>query len=559
MASLRRLQKEFKLLQEEEKLNSHFNNVTLVNEDIYHWNALLKFDQFGKEVEIEIDIKIPQEYPFKAPTFKTFKTPKRTLPNPSVLENGVFCIDSAFNDYSPLKTITMLLEDVMKSYDCEFFEFATNIHHNTNEYSFSHLRNINWEKIDVNQRLENQQHGYDSILDLAIMKKNIETVKYLVEEVKADVTLVQTFSGNSLLHLAATYSPVIFKYLLEKTEIDLFLKNRWNKTAIEVAVDNARFNIIKYLFSNHLIDINRRYDGGNTLLMVAFYAQQRLDTDYKRIINYLINGADIHAMNDEGNSIFHLATVVNYTLLNELSSLRLEEGKCYKNTEGKTPYMLALPLIPHFPLHTLSLLRQNNEISANCSVCDEDQKLFVLENCGHSFCSNCLTESLSVNNSLFNPCLHRDCQVDISVSDLQILHPNFDVHSKKLTYKCLNERSNFHWCPRCENGGFFSENINCNVIECDCCNTSFCLCGEVVGPSQKSKNSHIHFCKEIKSFKTIKTIAKECPSCSVFIEHYGGCSHITCICKYQFCFVCLGPYVGKTVSNINEPCTCRSD
>ena len=554
MTALRRLQRELKLLQEEEKY-SHFN-VTLVNEDIFHWNALLTIDHFGKEVQIEVDIQIPQEYPFKAPTFKS---PKRTLSNPSVLENGVFCIDSAFNEFSPAKTIAILLEDIVRSYDYEFSQLATNIFNNSSEYSFSQLRNINWEKIDVNQRLDNQ-YGYDSILDLAIIKDNFETVKYLVEEVRADVTLVQTLSGNSPLHLAASYSLIIFQYLLEKTEIDLFLKNKSNKTAIEVAVESAKEEILEYLFSNHLVDINQRYENENTLLMVAFYAQQTLNLDYSSIIKYLISqGSDIHAINKKGNSIFHIADLRNYRLMGEIPSLRLQEGKSYINKIGKTPYMLALPHLSHIPRHIIPLLRQNNEISANCSVCDEGQKLFVLENCGHSFCSNCLTEGLSVNNSLFIPCLHRGCQVDISVGDLQILHPKFDAHSQKLTYHYLSERRNFYWCPKCENGAFFSsENIQCNVIECDCCNTSFCLCGEVVETDQKSRNLHFGKCREIKSMKTMKTIAKECPSCSVFIEHHGGCSHMTCICKYQFCFVCLGPYVGKSVPNINDPCTCSS-
>lgn len=37
---------------------------------------------------------------------------------------------------------------------------------------------------------------------------------------------------------------------------------------------------------------------------------------------------------------------------------------------------------------------------------------------------------------------------------------------------------------------------------------------------------------------------KQCPNCKFWVEKNQGCDHMTCRCKYQFCYVCGGQY-GK--------------
>merc|ERR1712146_571565 len=43
---------------------------------------------------------------------------------------------------------------------------------------------------------------------------------------------------------------------------------------------------------------------------------------------------------------------------------------------------------------------------------------------------------------------------------------------------------------------------------------------------------------------------RQCPKCKVVVERTRGCNHITCRCKYEFCYVC-------GVAFTNEHYSCR--
>ncbi|KAJ8454835.1 hypothetical protein ONZ51_g12797 [Trametes cubensis] len=47
----------------------------------------------------------------------------------------------------------------------------------------------------------------------------------------------------------------------------------------------------------------------------------------------------------------------------------------------------------------------------------------------------------------------------------------------------------------------------------------------------------------------IKSNTKECSKCQSTIEKNGGCNHMTCKkCKYEFCWVCMGPWTEHGTS-----------
>ena len=185
---------------------------------------------------------------------------------------------------------------------------------------------------------------------------------------------------------------------------------------------------------------------------------------YDGIIRLLIDrGIDLHASNDTGNSIFHLYNTFHHNLLQWTPSLKLE-NRLYLNDAQHTPYMFILPYRDAVKKDYLDLYRQNNQITSKCSICEEEKEFFVLENCGHFFCSDCLNGHLSVSEntraSQIN-CPHRGCKSSISVADLSILHPNFADYENFLTENYLNTRKDFFWCVRCSGGRHFTPLSRC--------------------------------------------------------------------------------------------------
>ena len=48
---------------------------------------------------------------------------------------------------------------------------------------------------------------------------------------------------------------------------------------------------------------------------------------------------------------------------------------------------------------------------------------------------------------------------------------------------------------------------------------------------------------------------KKCPKCGTWIEKNRGCNHMTCfVCKYEFCWLCMGEYNPEHYNIVGTPC-----
>ncbi|UJR29245.1 hypothetical protein I4U23_010459 [Adineta vaga] len=108
----KRLMKEFKSIEE----NSEYCSVTLINNDIYHWQALLigPEDSPYEGGSFRLDIRIPRDFPFNPPDIR-FKT---KIYHPNIHLTGAICIDilrsqwnSSWSIESCLSGIRSLLTD----------------------------------------------------------------------------------------------------------------------------------------------------------------------------------------------------------------------------------------------------------------------------------------------------------------------------------------------------------------------------------------------------------------------------------------------------------------
>ena len=100
-----RIKKEYQALQKEKNTNVE---VKLVNNDIRHWKGRIKgpIDTCYQGGIFDVDIVIPNEYPFKPPKMK-FDT-KIWHPNISSV-TGAICLDILKNEWTPALTIRTAL------------------------------------------------------------------------------------------------------------------------------------------------------------------------------------------------------------------------------------------------------------------------------------------------------------------------------------------------------------------------------------------------------------------------------------------------------------------
>mmetsp|Transcript_40334 Transcript_40334/g.61543 ORF Transcript_40334/g.61543 Transcript_40334/m.61543 type:complete len:86 (-) Transcript_40334:405-662(-) len=48
-----------------------------------------------------------------------------------------------------------------------------------------------------------------------------------------------------------------------------------------------------------------------------------------------------------------------------------------------------------------------------------------------------------------------------------------------------------------------------------------------------------------------KNNCKQCPQCQFWVQRSEGCNHMTCRCKFEFCYKC-----GKAYANGDSQCEC---
>lgn len=107
IASLRRIQNETKQLELQAKEHENMFTVSMVNDDMYHWNGVL----YGPEnslyqgYKFNLDIKLPDDYPFSPLTIK-FITPIQHI---NINSTGDICLDILKKNWSPSQNIQSVM------------------------------------------------------------------------------------------------------------------------------------------------------------------------------------------------------------------------------------------------------------------------------------------------------------------------------------------------------------------------------------------------------------------------------------------------------------------
>ena len=202
-------------------------------------------------------------------------------------------------------------------------------------------------------------------------------------------------------------------------------------------------------------------------------------------------------------------------------------------------------------LNTKNELISKEEGKIECEICNE---LFVpndkntVKNCGHSFCSSCWYDSLSVKikeNKLPSiKCLDYNCKEKLTEEFIiNILNSDIDLIRRykkyKLELEIIND-PNKKLCPYPNCDSYLE--LKDILIKDVKCKNNHTYCFECLKKPHGNLPCNSNLYKSITEFAKNHFI-KKCPKCGIIIEKNKGCNHITCIqCGYQWCWLCNQEY-----------------
>jgi len=202
-----------------------------------------------------------------------------------------------------------------------------------------------------------------------------------------------------------------------------------------------------------------------------------------------------------------------------------------------------------------------------CPICCDDNpsdpRSLV---CGHKFCSVCWGEYIKnkvrTEGEQWVTCMGEDCSVvapnEFVQSVLSGDTSTWERFKELLVRHYVASNHNLKYCPypsctytvSCPSAS--SKSSLTTMVPIVTCGASashkFCfgcnidddhrpvVCGVAKMWLQKCQD-------DSETANWIKTNTKECSKCQSTIEKNGGCNHMTCKkCKYEFCWVCMGPW-----------------
>ncbi|KAF2396727.1 hypothetical protein EJ06DRAFT_483040 [Trichodelitschia bisporula] len=188
-------------------------------------------------------------------------------------------------------------------------------------------------------------------------------------------------------------------------------------------------------------------------------------------------------------------------------------------------------------------LRQFAKVKPECNVCGTETKRADIARlpCGaHLFCKGCLKDHFlrAVNDqSLFPPhCCRKPIPLSmisaqLSASEVQAYKDAELEHTTPHKIYCSN--------PRCSK--FIPPlRITKHKAKCKCGHST---CPRCKRPAHAKGDG----CPEDPDLADVLKLGKKrgwqrCAKCLQMVEKTEGCDHMTCQCKYEFCYVCGGAY-----------------
>eukprot|EP01125_Pyxidicula_operculata_P012905 TRINITY_DN4250_c0_g1_i1.p1 TRINITY_DN4250_c0_g1~~TRINITY_DN4250_c0_g1_i1.p1 ORF type:complete len:337 (+),score=43.48 TRINITY_DN4250_c0_g1_i1:64-1074(+) len=273
----------------------------------------------------------------------------------------------------------------------------------------------------------------------------------------------------------------------------------------------------------------------------------------------------LHYMGSVQESVLHHAIhSKNWALCDYIIKAGLDPFWSAKFNSEESWSPLDFSLTDKGPLFTM--ITEKNPTFDECSICQATQNLYPLE-CGHYFCYPCLKSWLQTSVQSNQDCVCPDRNCGIVLTDQKdikfLLKDSYQIYLQHRLRESLSPLPDYLWCPFCPSGFFVDrDDDSCKTVQCHHCNTNLCTgckwtSHEGTCDEARLKLLELHGKENEESEQWKRNNTKQCPKCQVHIEKNQGCSHMRCYsCQYEFCWICLGKYVGKHTTG--DICPCKS-
>lgn len=197
----------------------------------------------------------------------------------------------------------------------------------------------------------------------------------------------------------------------------------------------------------------------------------------------------------------------------------------------------------------------NDEVPKRvCGICFEEVETWKMHKnriCSHSFCCDCTTKHIEAKiqaNAKNIICPEVNCNTLLDSNSCRKILSNSIIDKwDEFLCKSLIPISQRIYCPFRDCLAMLVNDSGQTLVQVQCpaCRRLFCATCSVPWHPEFSCEDfrRLNGKREKRGEQFVNELAKKnnwrkCPNCKVFVEKTEGCMHITCRCKFEFCYRC---------------------
>lgn len=229
-------------------------------------------------------------------------------------------------------------------------------------------------------------------------------------------------------------------------------------------------------------------------------------------------------------------------------------------TPGRRNHLLrSMDMSSHSPLRE----PRGDDPEEDCSICFESypRSQGRALSCQHWFCNQCWADSwksrlADAESAMSAKCLAQNCTLHINKVDakrmLQAVPEDYERYERFFINAFVEKNPFAVWCPNptsCDYIALYTDSSALppanSVVVC-ACGWRFCFhCKQPAhrpASCEQTRQWAESLQKEGGASVWITQNTKRCPGCQAPIEKNEGCLHMTCKCRHEFCWMCMGPW-----------------